>query len=447
MLEPGVHPPQAGPFTYRHSGNTVHADPSTTGDPFAGGTASWDDPLVANVLRLAADNAAIGDEVRGLLPWALTAVDSSSLGLVAPAQYSGPGATGLTGNLGHRTRGEAFAAELVVAACLASRSWPSTDGTIALGPTREAARVDFGIKVAGTGGGRRTVEGDLLLVDGDGRRRAIDVKHSAGAYRAAPGRAVLEVIADAIDRGEIDSFHYVATHRFRPAVLAEIDAAPGVFAHEGVWPTADMLASIDLQRRQRLDTGTLIRTLAAAGAVDPASAVDLLTARATGAYEDAFGERDGIVRIDLDGTATGYLFDSTEPFDPDHEPWPRVLAAWTTTAGARQQRDASYVRRFPLPSSDGELDRGHLIAWSAGGADHLGINLIPQDRSLNQGRSAAGKGWRRMESAAAATPGTFICVRAVYDDLTDVPCTLERLQFAPDGTPTFARFPNRPDVP
>ncbi len=445
-LAPGTHPPRSGPFSYRYGPNLVHADPATTGDPFAAGTASWDDPLVGTVLRLARDNAAISPTVKSLLPWALTAVDGSSLGLVGPAGYSGPGATGLTGNLGHHTRGEAFAAELIVAACLVSRSWASTGGDVALGPTREAARVDFGVKLAGTSGARRTVEADLLLVDDEGTRRAVDVKHSAGAYRAPAGREVLAVVGAAIERGEIDSFHFVATSRFRPAVLAEIDRAPGVFAHEGVWPTAEMLASIALQQSQRLDMNGIIAALTDGGSFAAADACDTLCAHATSAYEDAFGGRE-VVRIDLAGTTTGYLFDSTDPQSDDDGPWPRVVASWTVSTGRRQRRDLQYVRGFPLPLRDHDLDRGHLIAWSSGGADDLGINLIPQDRDLNRGRSRSGKLWRRMESAAAATPGTFVWVRAIYDDMTDVPCVIERLQVQPVADATFARFVNRPDVP
>lgn len=449
-LEPGTHPPRTGSFSYPVGPNLVHAAPATTGDPFAAGTASWNDPLVRTVLRLAEDNATIRPSVKALLPWAITTVDGSSLGLVGPAGYSGPGATGLTGNLGHRTRGEAFAAELIVAACLVSRSWASTDGTVALGPTRDAARVDFGIKLVGAPGGRRTIEADLLVVDDEGRRRAIDVKHSVGAYRAPPGPHVLAVAGAAIQRGEIDSFHYVATGRFRPAVLAEIAGAVGVFAHEAVWPTPDMLASIDRQQRQRLDMNRIIRDLTDGGSFSGADASRLasraLCEEATTAYEQAFGARE-VVRIDLAGTTSGSLFDSTDPrLDPDG-PCPRVVAAWTTTTGRRQRRDRGYLRGFPLPMSDHEIDRGHLIAWSAGGADDLGVNLIPQDRRLNRGRSAAGKLWRHMESAAAATPGTFVWVRAIYDDMSDLPCVIERLQVGPDSTATFARFVNRPDVP
>lgn len=445
-LEQGTHPPRSGPFSYRHGASVVHADPHTTGDPFASGTASWEDPLVGTVLRLARGNAAISPTVKSLLPWALTAVDGSSLGLVGPAGYSGPGATGLTGNLGHRTRGEAFAAELIVAACLVSRSWRSTDGDITLGPTRNGSRVDFGIKIVSRSGARRTVEGDLLVVDDEGHRRAIDVKHSAGPYRAAPGPEVLAIVRDAIERGEIDSFHFVATNRFRPAVLAEINRVQGVFAHEGVWPTDEMLASIALQQAQRLDMNRIIATLTGDGSFSMVSASDALCYEATAAYEGTFGPRE-VVRIDLSGTTTGYLFDSTDPQSDVYGPWPRVVASWSMSAGRRQQRDLRYVRGFPLPPRDHELDRGHLIAWSTGGADDLGINLIPQDRALNRGRSRAGKLWRRMESAAAAAPGTYVWVRAIYDDLTDVPCVIERLQISTAAEATFGRFVNRPDVP
>lgn len=80
---------------------------------------TWRDPAVAHALRAARDNPRIAPEVAAQLPWALrtvTAGSPSSLGLFAAAGYAGPGATGLLGLLGHRTRSQAFAAELVVAA-------------------------------------------------------------------------------------------------------------------------------------------------------------------------------------------------------------------------------------------------------------------------------------------------------------------------------------------
>jgi hypothetical protein len=80
---------------------------------------AWRDPAVAHALRAARDNPRIAPEVAAQLPWALrtvTAGSPSSLGLFAAAGYAGPGATGLLGLLGHRTRSQAFAAELVVAA-------------------------------------------------------------------------------------------------------------------------------------------------------------------------------------------------------------------------------------------------------------------------------------------------------------------------------------------
>jgi hypothetical protein len=178
-------------------------------------------------------------------------------------------------------------------------------------------------------------------------------------------------------------------------------------------------------------------------AAPPEATTDELCARAAEAYEEAFGPAR-LDRIDLAGTPPGYLFDSTDAGDG---PAPRIVAAWTTSHATRSERDRSFVRGFPLPRTDHPIDRGHLIAWSTGGADHLGINLIPQDRALNRGTSRAGSRWRALERAAASTTGTFIWLRATYDDTSDIPCTIDRLQITPDGDATFDRFPNRPDTP
>lgn len=77
----------------------------------------------------------------------------------------------------------------------------------------------------------------------------------------------------------------------------------------------------------------------------------------------------------------------------------------------------------PLSWSRAGLDRGHFIAHAAGGG--LDLNLFPQARSLNRGRSPEGRLWRRMESHAARHPGTPLFVHPVYRDSTWRPVTIE----------------------
>jgi hypothetical protein len=174
-----AHPSAGGRYSHVVAGRQVHVDAAHVGDLFASGLRTWDDPLVAGVLGPARENANLAQDELALLPWAMTTTSAQTpdgLGVVGRASYSGPGATTLVGNLAHPHRGYAFAAELITAACLVYRGWPSTDGAAVLGDARELdARLDFGVKLLGTGTGRRTAEADVLLSTPDGRRAAVDV--------------------------------------------------------------------------------------------------------------------------------------------------------------------------------------------------------------------------------------------------------------------------------
>jgi hypothetical protein len=84
----------------------------------------------------------------------------------------------------------------------------------------------------------------------------------------------------------------------------------------------------------------------------------------------------------------------------------RVVAVWGRSRPALSRRDRSRLAGFlpnPLSWSQVDFDRGHLVAHAAGGA--LDLNLFPQAASLNRGRSAEGRVWRRMENYAARHPG------------------------------------------
>lgn len=260
-LKPGVHPTPHGRYSYRVGDDTVHADAAHVGDMLASGLRTWDDPLVADLLRFARSNPDIADDERALLPWALTAVSAhspSAIGLVGRAAYSGPRTTSLIGNLRHRARGYAFAAELVTAAALIYRSWPASDGAIVGDAYNDDARLDFGVKLIGAGTRSRTIEADVLISHPDGRRVAVDVKASrAGAYRTAPSVEILQVIDQAVARGEITSFHFVTRRRFRPSVHRAVAGASRIHLHEHVWPSdADRRASAGVTFRRSCPVST-----------------------------------------------------------------------------------------------------------------------------------------------------------------------------------------------
>jgi len=447
-LAPGEHSPALGGYSYSVGGHTVHADSAHVGDMLAGGLRTWDDPLVADSLRFARSNADIGDEERALLPWALTTVSAhspASLGLMGRASYSGPGATSLVGNLAHSRRGYAFAAELISAASLVCRAWIASDGSNAIGDARdEDARLDFGVKLVGAATRRRTVEGDVLLSYPDGRRAAIDVKSArSGTYRAPPSRAVLEIIEQALRRGEITSFHFVTRGRFRPAVHAAVAGIEHVHVHEGVWPDEHDRASIRLQETAAIDYARALTAAKRDGIPDFDVLVEMLSSEAAHAYRRATPGPRSLVEVPL---RFRYMFDDTRAAG-DADPWPRVVAAWGRTPEDVLRRDRRFMSGFPLPSSETARDRGHLIARQAGGEEGVGINLIPQDRRLNRGWGADGRRWRRLERLAAANPFSGLFVRAVYDDPSDVPVRLDYLLVAPDGLVQLERFRNRPGAP
>jgi hypothetical protein len=440
VLQPGVHASAKDRFSYKVAGNRVHVEPTTVGDPFAAGLRTWDDPMLAYLLRNVA--ASLAPAVRQLVPWALTTVSSyspGSLGLFAPAGYSGPRATGLVGNLGHRTRASAFAAELVVAACLACRRWSGAGGWQLGGLRETGGRCDFGVKLLAETPGRSTVEADILVTDATGHRHAVDVKYSAGAYRAVPTQAVLTIIEQAIRRREIDSFSFVAPTRFRPAVHRAVTGRSGIHLVEGVWPSEDDVARLQARERQAVDYSSLIRSHRndVERAIDPA--VDAISI----AYQAQWGSARQLVQI-ADGGFT-YLFDGSpealfdgSPEAATTEPAPRVVAGWGRNSERRQRGPA-------LPPSLTATDRRHLIARSAGWRADLGLNLLPQDTAVNAGRGPLGRRWGHLEQQAAARPAAQALVRAVYDDLTDRPAQLEYL-FIDAGLAQFDRFSNRPGL-
>ena len=120
-----------------------------------------------------------------------------------------------------------------------------------------------------------------------------------------------------------------------------------------------------------------------------------------------------------------YWFDQGDRYE-------RVVVAYGISKLPDATRDGNRMRRFPdvnvgvranLGDESFDADRGHWLSHASGG--ELDINLFPQRRELNRGWSDEGKVFRRMESAAAGTPGTFHFHRAVYDDDTWIPATIQ----------------------
>jgi hypothetical protein len=229
-----------------------------------------------------------------------------------------------------------------------------------------------------------------LLSHPDGRRAAIDVKASrAGAYRAPPSPLVVELIAQALQLQEITSFHFVTRRRFRPAGRAAVAGHTRVYLHEGVCPSARDRESIRLQEEQAIDYGRALLTAGRDGDPDFDRIVELLVADTVAAHRRVTPGRRSLLEVPL---RFSYLFDETAP-GVDADASSRLVAAWGRMSDVLVTRDRRFMAGFPLPPSDVELDRGHLVARQAGGDEAVGINLIPQDRRLNRGRGADGRRW------------------------------------------------------
>jgi len=128
----------------------------------------------------------------------------------------------------------------------------------------------------------------------------------------------------------------------------------------------------------------------------------------------------------------------------------RVVIAYGVSSVPDAPRDVARIRRFPdvsigvnktMGENSFEADRGHFLSHAAGG--ELDINLFPQRRELNRGWSSAGKHFRRMEKIAAENPGTFHFHRALYDDDTWIPATLEYGVLKDDREWLIERFANK----
>ena len=137
---------------------------------------------------------------------------------------------------------------------------------------------------------------------------------------------------------------------------------------------------------------------------------------ATGARED------DLVSVDP-GNGFTYTFDLAGVLRGQPCAWePRVVGVWGRSDPGRPSRDLTRMRGHPRPVRTDD-DRGHLIAYVAGGG--YDINLVPMDAALNRGWSREGARFRELERLAAAVSGSVFFVRLVYVDDTARPSCLE----------------------
>jgi hypothetical protein len=154
------------------------------------------------------------------------------------------------------------------------------------------------------------------------------------------------------------------------------------------------------------------------------------------AYRAAFPDAQLLV---FDAGQITFAFDETTGADRE----PRTVAVSARTIRAPAGRDRSRQARFPMAARlvAAGYQRGHLVAHGTGGG--LDANVFPQAGHVNQGRSPLGRGYRRLERLAAATPGGHLVHRLVYGDGTTIP-DLTELAVLVDGTMQQGTFDNRP---
>lgn len=166
----------------------------------------------------------------------------------------------------------------------------------------------------------------------------------------------------------------------------------------------------------------------------------LLSRRAADAYMRAFSDAD-LSQFSADGVE--FWFDSVGIDGVGREA--RTVAAWGRVPEQVAARDATRQRGYPMSRrwADAGYERGHLVARAAGGG--LDVNLFAQAWQVNQGRSAEGKEFRRLERLAAANPGALVMTRLIYTDDTAVPTFVHLLVAVVGQSVQQGLFTNTPE--
>jgi len=166
----------------------------------------------------------------------------------------------------------------------------------------------------------------------------------------------------------------------------------------------------------------------------------LLSRRAADAYMRAFSDAD-LSQLSADGVE--FWFDSVGIDGVGREA--RTVAAWGRVPEQVAARDATRQRGYPMSRrwADAGYERGHLVARAAGGG--LDVNLFAQAWQVNQGRSAEGKEFRRLERLAAANTGALVMTRLIYTDDTAVPTFVHLLVAVVGQSVQQGLFTNTPE--
>lgn len=130
-----------------------------------------------------------------------------------------------------------------------------------------------------------------------------------------------------------------------------------------------------------------------------------------------------------------YAFDFYDSFQNTQHPRydvhqeGRLVVAFGLSTRNLLPRDDSRLKGWcgPTESHFGkEWDKGHFIGHRMGGAvNQCEVNVFPQLRALNRGRSAEGKRFVAMERYCRKNPGTFCFHRPLYEDGLARPAQLE----------------------
>lgn len=188
------------------------------------------------------DGEAIPENYKRELPSAVAGIlkhTHDAMGIFTPVRKDyGKGAKSVIGDLHHKTRGNAYAYELLGTAALIEKEFPSCNGSDAL-KINSLDRLDFRYKLQASYNGipsdylkyqphRGTVEADLFINRkvglNDLRIIGIDFKHSINDTYEKNDLDQLNGIKVALATGEIDEFCFVSNAKFTKKFKDNIQA-------------------------------------------------------------------------------------------------------------------------------------------------------------------------------------------------------------------------------